>query len=64
MEFWTRDSNKLISLYKLFLVGIFLSGEKDKMVLKDTNFINATEITPHTNSLSDGAISLRFDDQS
>lgn len=64
MEFWTRDSNKLVSLYKLFLVGVFLSGEKDKMDLKNTNFVNATQITSHTDRLSDGAISVRFDGES
>jgi hypothetical protein len=52
----------MTSLYKLFLIGLFLSDEKDRMMLNSTNFINATQITNHTNKLSDGAISLRFDD--
>ena len=64
VEFWTRDSNKLVSLYKLFLVGLFMSGEKDKMYLENTNFVNATKISPQTNDLSDGAISVRFDSES
>lgn len=61
VTFWTKDSDKLTSLYKLFLIGLFLTDEKDRMSLNATNFINATEISSHTNKLSDGAISLRFD---
>lgn len=64
VEFWTKDSSKFANFYKLLLVGLFLSDEKDKMVLTSTNFINATDITPHASHLSDGAISLRFDESS
>jgi hypothetical protein len=28
IEFWTKDSGKLTSLYKLLLIGLFLSDEK------------------------------------
>ena len=34
------------------------------MQLNATNFINASQVSEHTNRLSDGAISLRFDDES
>lgn len=64
VEFWTKDSDKLTSLYKILLIGLFLSDEKDRMELRATNFINASEICEHTNKLSDGAVSLRFDDES
>jgi hypothetical protein len=33
-------------------------------MLENTNFINATVISPNLNDLSDGAISLRFDQTS
>jgi hypothetical protein len=64
VEFWTKDSGKLSNFYKLILIGLFLSDEKDKLLLTSTNFINATSISPHINRLIDGAISLRFDDSS
>jgi hypothetical protein len=41
-----------------------MSGEKDKMFLKNTNFVNATRISKQTSELSDGAISVRFDSES
>jgi hypothetical protein len=44
VEFWTKNSDKMTSLYKLLLIGLFLSGEKDRMMLNSTNFINATQI--------------------
>lgn len=43
------------------MLGLFIYGEKDNLTLTDTNFINAMHISPNLNSLSDGAISLRFD---
>lgn len=64
VEFWTKDSDKLTSLYKILLIGLFLSDEKDRIQLNSTNFINATQVCEHTDKLSDGAISLRFDDES
>jgi hypothetical protein len=41
-----------------------MKGEKDTVSLVSTNFINATEISNNLNYLCDGAISLRFDNQS
>jgi hypothetical protein len=64
IEFWTKDSSKFASFYKLMLVGLFMSDEKDKIALRETNFINASQISDHLNQLCDGAISLRFDDES
>ena len=64
IHFETKDSNKLFSLYKIFLVGLFLSDEKDHIMLENTNFINATSISSQTDKLSDGAISVRFDPSS
>jgi hypothetical protein len=46
------------------MLGLFIYGERDVLQLTDTNFLNATEISPTLNSLSDGAISLRFDQSS
>ena len=43
------------------MLGLFIYGEKDHLGLENTNFINATELSPNLNSMSDGAISLRFD---
>lgn len=62
IEFWTKDSSKFASFFKILLVGMFLSEEKDKIPLQSTNFINATNVTTHLNELCDGALSLRFDD--
>lgn len=49
IEFWTKDSSKLASFFKLMLVGLFMSDEKDKLPLRETNFINATQISSHVN---------------
>ena len=43
------------------MLGLFIYGERDNLTLTRTNFINAKEITANLNELSDGAISLRFD---
>jgi len=61
IEFWTKDSSKFASFFKLMLVGLFMSDEKDKLPLRETNFVNASEISSHLDKLCDGAISLRFD---
>ena len=64
IHFETTDSNKFFSIYKLFLIGVFLTDEKDQILLRNTNFINATEISDQVNKLQDGAISVRFDTES
>lgn len=46
------------------MLGLFIYGEHDHLKLDTTNFINATEISPNLNDLSDGAISMRFDETS
>lgn len=43
------------------MLGLFIYGEKDHIVLENSNFIEAIRISEHLNNLSDGAISLRFD---
>lgn len=44
------------------MLGLFIYGEKDNLALVNTNFVNAMFITPNLNGLSDGALSLRFDE--
>jgi hypothetical protein len=34
IEFWTKDSSKFASFFKLLLVGLFMSDEKDKLPLR------------------------------
>ena len=46
------------------LLGLFIYGEMDQLMLESTNFVNATAISPNLNALSDGAISMRFDQTS
>jgi hypothetical protein len=46
------------------MLGLFIYGEKDHLELVNTNVVNATEISENLDSLSDGAISLRFDQSS
>jgi len=43
------------------MLGLFILGERDSVLLEDANFIDATSISANLNSRSDGAISLRFD---
>ncbi len=45
----------------MILLGLFIYGEHDQLALDNTNFINATEISPNLNELCDGAFSMRFD---
>jgi hypothetical protein len=56
-----KDSNRLNSLLELIMLGLFIYGEKDNITLTRTNFVRAMFISPNLDSLSDGAISLRFD---
>lgn len=46
------------------MLGMFFFDVETTLTLKDTTFINATEISPALNYLCDGAISLRFDENS
>lgn len=64
MSFISKDSNRLNNFFELMMLGLFIYGEKDVLELDSTNFINATNISSNLNGLSDGAISLRFDETS
>lgn len=64
ISFIARDSNRLNNFFELILLGLFIYGEMDQLMLESTNFVNATEISPNLNDLSDGAISMRFDQTS
>ena len=44
------------------MLGLFIYGERDNVTLLNTNFVNAMVISPNLNELSDGALSLRFDE--
>ena len=61
VTFIVKDSNRLNNLLELIMLGLFIYGEKDNLTLTRTNFIDAIYISPNLNTLSDGAISLRFD---
>lgn len=43
------------------MLGLFIQGETDNLVLESTNFISATAISQNLNKRSDGAISMRLD---
>jgi len=43
------------------MLGLFIYGERDNLTLTKTNFVDAMFISPNLDVLSDGAISLRFD---
>jgi len=58
------DSNRLNNFFELIMLGLFIYGERDLLMLENTNFINATVISANLNDLSDGAISMRFDQTS
>lgn len=64
ISFVARDSSRLNNFFELILLGLFIYGEHDHLMLENTNFINATEISSNLNDLSDGAISMRFDQTS
>lgn len=64
VSFVAKDSNRLNNFFELIMLGLFIYGEHDLLQLENTNFINATEISPSLNDLSDGAISMRFDQTS
>jgi hypothetical protein len=64
MSFISKDSNRLNNFFELMMLGLFIYGERDTLSLEDTNFINATSISPNLNALTDGAISMRFDETS
>ena len=46
------------------MLGLFIYGEHDTLKMDATNFVNATTLSDRTNKLSDGAISMRFDQSS
>ena len=45
----------------MFLLGLYIIGEKDNITLKATTFMKAHLISPNLDGLEDGAISMRFD---
>jgi hypothetical protein len=58
------NSNRFTRLLDIILLGFYILGEKDALELESTKFINATQIPAKLNYVSDGAISLRFDENS
>jgi hypothetical protein len=48
----------------ILLLGMYVLGEKDQVELESTKFINATLLTEKLSDVSDGAISMRFDENS
>lgn len=56
-----KNHDHFNNLIDVFLLGLYVIGENDSIVLNTTTFINAHKITPNLNSLCDGAISLRLD---
>lgn len=64
ISFVSKDSSRLNNFFELIMLGLFIYGEKDHLSLDSTNFINAISISPNLNKLSDGAISMRFDQTS
>ena len=59
-----KDSSRMTNLIELLMLGFYMKGEHDIVVLDQTNLINATEISKNLNYLCDGAISFRFDEGS
>lgn len=64
LSFTIKDSNRLNSFFELIMLGLFIYGERDHLSVESANFVDATSISANLNSLSDGAISLRFDEAS
>jgi hypothetical protein len=48
----------------ILLLGVYVLGEKDQVELESTKFINATSLTEKLSDVSDGGISMRFDENS
>ena len=61
LTFSTRDVGRLARMKDILMIGLGLMDENHEIELKNTNFINATRISPNLNKLCDGAVSLRFD---
>jgi len=59
-----HNTDHLSKLFDMILLGLYIIGEKDNITLNSTTFISAAQITPNLNSLCDGAVSLRFDENS
>ena len=59
-----RNTDHVNKILDMVMLGLFIIGEKDNITLKDTTFINAHEISPNLEGLEDGAISMRFDQNS
>ena len=58
------NSNRFTRLLDIILLGFYILDEKDALTLESTKFINATQISAKLKYISDGAISLRFDENS
>ena len=59
-----RNSDRFSNIIDMVLMGLYIYGEYDQITLKETIFIQANKITYNTNIIQDGAISMRFDDNS
>ena len=51
-------------LFDILMLGFYIIEEKEKVTLSNTNFINVTKLSENMNSLTDGALSMRFDKKS
>lgn len=64
MSIVAHNTDHLSKLFDLLLLGLYIIGENDNFTLNTTTFISAHQITPNLNTLEDGAVSLRFDENS
>lgn len=59
-----KNHDHLSKAIDVVLLGLYIIGERDNITLKASNFISAHSITPNVNNVCDGAVSLRFDNNS
>ena len=59
-----RNTDHVSHFLDVVMLDLFIIGEKDNITLNETTFIRAHQIFPNLDSLCDGALSLRFDDNS
>ena len=56
-----RNTDHVSKFMDIVMLGLFIIGEKDHIMLNHSTFIKAHQISPNLDRMEDGAISMRFD---
>ena len=57
-----KNEDHVSHFLDVIMLGLFIIGETDNLVLNETTMLKAHQISPNLDILCDGVISMRFDE--